>query len=254
MMTPDTVCRCYTDGTYRLTLFGDSPESELLHLFRILHFLGAPAGFQVNWWRFPADRVVAGGKFPTRAEVNGGWAYRGSTEVFLFRIEEWDRVLLHECIHALSWDATIVDGTQNCLEQSVGGGSISSALFEAATELNAEWMWSIIHAPVDDVTGQTWLTQRAWQDQQAIAILARAPRVWAEDTNVFAYYVLKAVLAHDIQEFLIEWLAGTLNSERWCDMWTSKRESMIAASRGVDTTAPLSMRMTNPTIGHQNSS
>jgi hypothetical protein len=115
-------------------------------------------------------------------------------------------------------------------------------------------MWSIIHAPIDDVQGLTWTKQRKWQDQQAIAILARAPQVWAEDTNVFAYYVLKAVLAQDVQGFLIEWLAGTLNSERWCDMWSTKRESMLAASRGLDTTVPLSMRMTNPAIARQNSS
>jgi len=254
MLAPDTVCHCYTDGTYRLTLFGDSPESELLHLFRILHFLGAPAGFQVNWWRFPADRIVAGDIFPSRAEVNGGWAYRGSPEVFLFRIEEWDRVLLHECIHALNWDAVIVDGTQTCLEQSVGGGTLSSALFEAATELNAEWMWSVLHAPSNDVTAQTWVKQREWQNQQAIEILARAPQVWVEDTNVFAYYILKTVLAHDMQGFLIEWLAGTLNTERWCDMWLQRRESMIAMSRGLDTSQPLSMRMTNPSIARQNSS
>ena len=248
MTTPGIRCVCYTDGLYVLRLFGDSPENERLWLFRILRFLGAPAGFQVNWWRFPADRIVAGGQFPTRAQVNGGWTYRNSNEIYIFRIEEWDRVLIHECIHALNWDATILDSTKTCLEGSVGGGSLMPAIFEAATELNAEWLWSIIHSPVDDYAGLTWQKQRAWQEKQCIAILARAPTPWVEDTSVFAYYVLKTALAADMSAFLLEWLAGTLSSERWCDIWLSKRDAFAAAAKNIDTSATLSTRMSSPEI------
>jgi hypothetical protein len=232
---------------------GDLPGTilkEVSWCFRILRFLGAPDGFCVNWWRIPNDRNVEPNAFPTRAEVNGGWARRGLPEVFIFRLEEWDRVLIHECIHALAWDVEIGGSVKSCLEKSLGNGEITEALFEAATELNAEWMWCIIHSPVNDIEGQTWLKQLAWQQKQAYAILARSPQVWKEDTSVFAYYVLKAAVAFEMEDFLVNWLTSCVDTEKWCALW-NKYKPIFLQKAGLHkntVSENLSMRMTNPEI------
>lgn len=238
----------YTDKIYVLRLWTkmDSSPALLNHLFRILHFLGAPRGFQVNWWRFPADRIVAPGAWPTRAEVNGGWTYMGNDQIWIFRDEEWDRVLIHECIHAFKWDAQVHGETKACLDRALNG-TIMMAIFEAATELNAEWLYCIIHSPPSDFTGKTWTLQRRWQDEQAQQIVARSAIAahWTEDTSVFAYYVLKAVLARNMETFLLDWLAGTLNTEYWCDKWAHNAHMFDS---DVKTNMPFSMRMSNPAI------
>jgi hypothetical protein len=214
----------------------------------MLYFLGAPAGFQVNWWRFSADRVLLPGAWPTRAEVNGGWTYRGTNQIWIFRDEEWDRVVLHECVHALNWDVIPDSSVQVCLQEHLGHGTLMPAIFEAATELNAEWLWCVIHSPADDAAGHTWVKQREWQKKQALAILARAGTKWEEDTSVFAYYILKAVLAEDMQRFLYGWLTETLKPDYWCDVWAARKDSLLAAAAGSTTDQNLSLRMTNPEI------
>ena len=107
--------------------------------------------------------------------------------VYIYRVEEYDRVLIHETIHAMKWDWEMPETPLPCwgLAQDA---VVAPALFEAWTELYAEWLWCGWH----DVP---WEDQRAHQDDQAIQLLARAPSIWNEDTNLFAYYVLKAALA-----------------------------------------------------------
>jgi hypothetical protein len=132
----------------------------------------------------------------------------------------------------------------------LGGGDLTEALFEAATELNAEWMWCIIHSHADDNKGEAWLKQKTWQQNQAYDILARSPEIWNEDTSVFAYYVLKAVLAFEMEDFLVNWLADCVDTEKWCGLWNKYKPTFLhKANLKKDTVSEkLSMRMTNPEI------
>jgi len=257
MNREDTECRCYQTSKYMMYLWDlksvhpSERFKEVSWAFRILAFLGAPDGFKVTWWRFPADRVVEAGKFPTRAEVNGGWAYRGKPAVWLFREQEWDRVLIHECVHALDWDIIPASSVRTCLQESLDDeANLVDAIFEAATELNAEWLWCIIHSPVDDDTGKTWMKQREWQIYQAGAIIARRPEHWSEDTSVFAYYVLKAVLALDTFDFIYGWLTGTSDTDTWCELWRASKKAIIHKADMLKDTVnkELCTRMTNPVL------
>lgn len=255
MMREDTECIFYSDGIYNMLIWdlvNPNPEQimkNVNHCFRILRFLGAPTGFCVNWWRIPLDRKLKPVQFPTRAEVNGGWARHNVPEVFIFRLEEWDRVLIHECIHAFNWDVLLNTSVKSCLNNSLGG-EINEALFEAATELNAEWLWCVIHSPSTDIKGATWDSQTNWQQKQAFAILARYDNIWKEDTSVFAYYVLKAVLALDITNFLLNWLSGSLNMNEWCMIWSTNKDSFMKKALDHKNTIDLTinMRMTNPDL------
>lgn len=163
----------------------------------LLDWLGVPVGFMVFFWARNDPRILGVDEWPTRRNVNGGWAVPGSNQIVIYREEEWDRVLLHETIHALRWDWAMPSKPLPCWGFS-GKDSLSPHLFEAWTELFAEWLWCAWH-------NVPWEKQRAWQDFQATQILARQSDIWKENTNIFAYYVLKAALAPYI-EFL--WAAG----------------------------------------------
>lgn len=249
----DTECLVYTSGPYIMFIWGRkgrSYEAEAQRCFRILEFLGVPPGFTVHWWAIPADRITEAGKFPTRAEVNGGWAYRARPAIWVFREEEWDRVVIHECVHALDWDVHPSEQTIRCMEQTLQG-DITDALFEAATELNAEWLWCVIHSPDDDDEGRTWIAQCRWMMSQAAAIILRqGERPWEEDTSVFAYYVLKAALALEMENFMIGWLSGTLDTEEWCDYWRSHQKAFYhnAQKDRRSLASAISTRMTNPIL------
>jgi hypothetical protein len=209
----------------------------------MLTWLGAPAGFQVFlFWR-DDPRCAAADEPLTPANVNGGFAVPGVPQVFIYRSEEWDRVLFHECIHALGWDWHAFP-VQPCWKLSPHS-VLMPTLFEAWTELFAEWLWCLWHAPPSDTTGRTWQQQRRWQDAQAIQVLTRSTDVWNETTNVFAYYVLKAALAPHMTLLLM--LDKEVNQLEVCEL----------AGAGIDrlrTTASrrhpraMRLRMTNPDI------
>ena len=248
MSREDTSGYCIEDGVYKMIVYckkSDSLLNEASWAFRILRFLGAPTGFTVNWWCIDKPRLVEPNMFPTRAEVNGGWAYRGRPAVWVFRLEEWDRVLIHECVHALNWDIYPSATVKACLEESING-TLVDALGEAATEIIAEWFWSIIHSPVKDITGVTWEKQKAWQLKQAGQILARCPEQWSEDTSVFAYYLLKAALAKEDTVFFLGWYSGDTSAEYWCDCWKRHVSGFFPDKSSVKDR--IILRMTDPNL------
>jgi len=256
MSRPDTLLTFIESRKYKLYVWVEITVDYKIILeeagfcFRILAFLGAPDGFVVNWWRIDKPRILKPNEFPTRAEINGGWAYRGQPAVWIYRLEEWDRVLIHECVHALNWDVNPTAEVKTCLE-NITGGTFSDALFEAATEFNAEWFWCLIHAPESDKTGVTWERQKRWQLNQAYKIIARnAGKKWEEDTSVFAYYVLKAALAANDFEFLLNWYSSVENPERWCDVWIKNKSAFYNEANKLAHTnnQTIIMRMTDPDL------
>jgi len=135
------------------------------------------------------------------------------------------------------------------MEESLQG-DITEALFEAATELNAEWLWCIVHSPDNDHEGETWKRQRVWQMDQALAILQRQKPGWQEDTSVFAYYVLKAALAMEMENFLVGWLSNSIDTEKWCEYWRAHQKAFyhmaLRDKRLLDKN--ISTRMTDPSL------
>ena len=215
----------------------------------LLAWLGTPRPFQVLlWWR-EDPRQVSADTWPTRREVNGGWTVSGSSLICVYRAEEWDRVVLHEMIHALEWDWPMPERPLACW----GLGSqarLVPALFEAWTELLAEWLWCGWHASTEDTEGQTWLHQRQWQDAQARQILARYMRTgasWEENTSVFAYYVLKAALAPHIAFLWVRGKSGSVaeRSDLVC-RWSTPALATLRREAAVTEPQDMSLRMTCP--------
>jgi hypothetical protein len=190
----------YDGEGYTICMWNPKPEiaQQAIHL---LMWLGAPKGFRVFlFWR-DDPRILTATGILTPKNVNGGFAVPNTPQLFIYRSEEWDRVLLHECIHALGWDWPSFP-VQPCWKLAPNS-TLLPYLFEAWTELFAEWLWCLWWAPEDDTTGYTWSLQREWQEVQALQVLARSSDRWMETTNAFAYYVLKTALAPRIDFLLI---------------------------------------------------
>jgi len=184
------------------TLFLITPEPQTADRIAetvdmILRWLGAATGFKIYLWYRDDPRQLRVNQWPTKTQVNGGWTTVGTPNIVIYRKEEWERVLIHELIHAMHWDWK-VDSTPKSCWKLKKTDKLNPHLFEAWTELYAEWLICAVY-------GTSWATQRKHQDFQAIQLLARAKRGWQENTSVFAYYVLKAALAPHF-EFL--WAFG----------------------------------------------
>jgi hypothetical protein len=175
-------------------LFGTQDPSVLPNIAQetnaIFRWLGAPRGFTlILFWRND-PRIIGPTEWPGRRNVNGGFAVPDSNQITVYRQEEWDRVLLHEAIHALGWDWEVPSTVLPCWGLDPRS-TVAPHLFESWTELYAEWLWCGWY-------NVSWSKQCAWQEMQAVQVLARAPTIWKEDTNIFAYYVLKTALAPHI--------------------------------------------------------
>lgn len=203
-------------------------------------WLGVPPGFTlILFWR-DDPRNIAADEWPSRRSVNGGYTYPGSNNIIVYRQEEWDRVLIHETIHAMKWDWDVPAKPMPCW--GLGSNAVLAPhLFEAWTELYAEWLWCGWH-------NKSWDVQYAWMCTQARQILARqGSRPWNENTNIFAYYILKAALAPHIG-FLWALQNGMTPAERahvLCDLVAAP----LAALRSDaihEAPTEISMRMTRP--------
>ena len=179
------------------------PEPVVNTVERLLLWLGVPAGFKVNLVMCPNLRQIKADDWPSRHSVNGGYAVPKSNSIVVYRAEEYERVILHESIHALGWDWPMGPTPPSCWDVD---GTLAPHLFEAWTECYAEWLYCAYY-------NIPWAKQMAWQRNQALQILARAPKPWKEDTNVFAYYIVKAALAPHIQ-FLLPFQAGKTTEEK----------------------------------------
>ncbi len=199
MADPTTWSTAWIVGPHRVLFFGASPQQEQQDVAeecgRLWDWLGVTRPFTlILWWR-KDPRHIAANEWPSKTTVNGGWTHQNASTIHVYRQEEWDRVFLHEMIHALGWDWAMPERPLACWGLPTGSNTVP-ALFEAWTELYAEWLWCVWH-------NVPWRTQRTWQDTQARQILARQRGPWKENTSVFAYYVLKAALAPHIDQLLL---------------------------------------------------
>lgn len=194
------------------------------------------------WWDQHWIREVPAGIDPGRDHVNGGWAVPGILEIHVYRREEAHKVALHEMIHALGLDvpAAQVEPVYRQFCAALGR-ELWVHLGEAYTELFAEWLWSIAQAPSIRVQRRIWALQCACSQRQAAQVWARVRDTTVpEDTNVFAYYVLKWVLMQHLTEAL---LGPTHSVDRWFAWWVHARSRLDALADAVAHTEGLPLKM-----------
>jgi hypothetical protein len=175
------------------------------------------------WWDEDRPRILPPYTEPSREHVNGGWTVLGEAEVHVYRREEAHKVLLHELIHALGLDIpqTVMDPIRVRFEQAMGR-ILWPHLGEAYTEFFAEWLWAIA-SPSLNVARARWTAQLACSDMQARQIWTRIRDSTKEDTNVFAYYVLKWVLMGHCEEVLF---APIATAPLWLTWWSHAKHDL----------------------------
>jgi hypothetical protein len=154
-------------------------------------------------------------------------------------------VLIHETIHALRLDVSMEEASavRPLFEQDLGY-PLWPHLGECYTEFFAEWLWAIVSASSLKSAAQLWQNQKACSHKQAAQVWARIhDRRAAEDTNVFAYYVLKWVLMQHEQEVL---LAPHQTVQKWFGWWQAAklRLNQMATDASHTELMPIRMGMT----------
>lgn len=200
------------------------------------------------WWDHEWDRVVPANTDPSKEHVNGGWAVPGVLEVHVYRREEAHKVMLHECVHALGLDVPMqrIPPVLAAFEADLGR-RLWPHLGEALTELLAEWLWAIARSRSLDAARSAWTAQMECSEGQAAAVWARIYDSRAdEETNVFAYYVLKWVLMGHLDTVLLN---PDRTLDHWFAWWQEAKPHLRRMAQQVMYTegVPMSMGMTCPT-------
>ena len=192
------------------------------------------------WWDQPWMRVLPAGVDPGPEHVNGGWAVVDTPEVHVYRREEAHKVLIHECIHALGLDVpeSAIAPVRVKFETALGR-RLWPHLGEAFTEFFAEWLWCIV-APSLATAKNRWEHQLRCAESQAAQVWARIHDAHAEETNVFAYYVLKWVLMGHTETVL---LAPDTSVRLWYDWWLAARPTLETLRRSAAHTESLDLRL-----------
>ena len=210
--------------------------------------------------------------------MNPGPGGKKSTEIIIFRHEEWFKVLMHETFHNLELDFNTGSGTS--VRDVFPGIRHDVLMSEAYVESWARILNVAFHVFYDIYGGNGTVAQysvavarclpleRAFSLFQAIktlkymelsfsdivspdaAVSNAAARKYAEDTNIFAYYVLAGMLVFNADEFL-QWcisknaisLMQATHGERGTTLFKHfisglcKNERMLANIKVFETTA-----------------
>jgi len=216
----------------------DRPFAALTRdLTLALKLMGWMSQRQVTWywWDQPWDRLLPGLEEPRKEHLNGGWAVPGVLEVHVYRRQEAHKVMLHEMIHALNLDVPTesIQAPLASLEADLGR-RLWPHLGEAFTELYAEWLWCI-------VLDRPWADQVACSEGQAAAIWARIRTSKKdEDTNVFAYYILKWVLMGHAADVFVSPRASV---PLWYSWWLAAKPRLEELAAGATEMNQKELRM-----------
>lgn len=135
--------------------------------------------------------------------INGGVTRIVSNAIYVYRLEESDKVMLHETlhhmpIHSIQWDATEIErltGINDLL--------INEAVVECWAEVLHVLMVAHELAFNNRVVERMLELEKRWAAEQ-VAKLKRHFRggEWKERTNSFCYFVIREILLRHVHEFL----------------------------------------------------
>lgn len=224
-------------------------EKELLFGLRIMNWLSFSKHTQSDsiiwfWWDHDWDRILPPNTVPSRFHINAGWATPGIREVHVYRREEAFKVLIHESIHALGLDVpnSVTVPVRQQFEQELDY-KLWAHFGEAFTELLAEWLWSIVSAHSLLNAVQRWNNQIHCAEVLAKIVWQRIQQSKEEDTNVFAYYIMKWVLLQNSHHLCISLLTKDRGIKLWWDWWNTVKHLLEINVPDTSTTS-VSLAMT----------
>lgn len=142
--------------------------------------------------------------------INGGYTYFNEHTIFVYRLEEFPKVMLHEVLHNTPinasagppWSAADVERLSRILI-GPGPGAVVDAN-EAIVETWAELFQALFIAFENGLPARDVLeVERAWGENQAAKLYAHfISKKWKEETNAFSYTVLRSILMRNLDAFL----------------------------------------------------
>jgi hypothetical protein len=165
----------------------------------------------LTFWLVPClalKEFPAPGKHVGVEHVNSAYTYANGDTVFIFRREEFPKVMLHEAIHHVCTIDTAMDWTQDQLGRLFEMFRVDQTTVLRPNEAIVEAMAELFHtAFIAQEYGfdaqMLHMREVKWSLQQAKRVLARqGSGLWREDTHAFSYYVLRSILVFNPDEFL----------------------------------------------------
>lgn len=196
----------------------------------------------------PQKRVWPARDTDVSAEnINGAFTYKNGTQVFVFRCEEYPKVMLHEALHHSRLDPAPVflQGVEQVLRASFNIAPATVLLVnEGIVEAFATWhQVAFLAAETGANINALWGRECGYASGLARKLIARTKeRAWSESTNAFSYIVVRALVMPRLQELraLVEAGAPLLEFFKAAKL-TQERELKLTQEREL---SDRSMRLT----------
>lgn len=161
--------------------------------------------------KFPCDKAVICPK-----HINGGFTYPSLREIYIFRLEEFPKVVLHETIHNLPLDSSNL-WTQEALRNLYEIFDIDSTGCPIAchTSLNPNEAIVETWANIFQILfisfeynidwNKLFRIEQEWALRQACKLLMKQKKMegqWKEETHSYSYIVIKAIILWNVHKFI----------------------------------------------------
>lgn len=174
---------------------------------------------KLTYWLIPTRatrRMPCKKELVSAKHINGGFTYPSKNEIFIYRAEEFPKVMLHEAIHHLPldtskyWDVAKtqqlysmfqIDAT-GCPHTCTTSLNPNEAIVETWAEL---YQMLFLSNEYNLPFAQLWDFEKHWAMRQACKILRKQKDmnwVWKEETHAYSYIVLRAMLLWKLPEFI----------------------------------------------------
>jgi hypothetical protein len=169
--------------------------------------------------------------------VNGGYTYQQSNTVYIYRLEEWPKVMLHELLHharavqGIRWTKQNISSIYALFGIDTAGCPINCSTRLEPTEAVVEaWAIFLHTAYMSHETGRNFYRllqdEMRWNDHHTRWILEKQAGMgaWREDTHAFSYIVLRGILLHHLEELLQ--MPMPYKPRMLLQLWTTGRKEM----------------------------
>ncbi|QIG60084.1 hypothetical protein [Dishui Lake large algae virus 1] len=184
------------------------------------------------------------------SHINGGYTYTveqgQDARIFIYRLEEWPKVMLHEIVHNIPKIQNIQWGDSDIRKMykmfgidNVGCPDACKTVLEPTEAVVEAWAIFLHTAFLCHETGSNFYElikkEIVWNDHHTRWILEKQQNglggIWREGTHAFSYIVLRGIILHNLNKFLgmrMPYSPTTLE-RLWEDGWKKLRKNIMSA-------------------------
>lgn len=169
-------------------------------------FTGATKPLKIIWIPCAARRhMPAAGELMAAEHINGGYTYMNGDTIYIYRYEEFAKVLIHEILHHTYFDAGRLNWPVDELRRVFNIAPETPLVpNEAVVETWAELFQLIFISIETEIPLETLIEAEAnhalCQTAKLLAHAGAAP--WRERTNAFSYIVFRTIFLCHLPEFI----------------------------------------------------